>query len=796
MIRVLLFLLVCPLVFGAEEKGPVVSPAIVARPEEQVLRALEPGRFKLLFQPFRTDSAALSPDGKYLAYSVREGEKLSVVVVEIDRPEKIKTRIQVIDDTAATPMLNANQREKTPGRINWMRWVTANRLAVETNRVLALPPEHEDEKWRQAKGEFVAFDADGSNARQLISPKHVMEFTRIIIPREGGENNFSIVRDNNPKFTSRVGLASEPPLEQFFGPPPEPPDPREVDLDRPPPEDDPRPVYNPDKSTSNPRDLRVFDLDPARPAAVTLLAKGTGRVTGSHQVSFYSLDVNTGKTVPLAQDFVRTNQDSRIDRQGRTRLTLPNAWPASLPLQYTYLGAKGQSRPSSLGQTAKLPGFSLSPENYFGERAIPLGFDENPNLLYYASNLGRDTYGVYSFDFATGKRGGLILENATYDLIGPPTEGFPDEKILVFDRFQHRLAGIRYEQAFRTTAWIQPERRALQAHLERIFAGRSVDIIEWARDEKRFLVATQGPTDPGGFFIYETETNKVKEFVRRAPWIEPNHLHVTLGFSYAAADGARISGRVVVPQRPRIKPIPMVVLCPDFPWRRVQSEFQADVHALADMGFVVVELNGRGAWGLGLKQRQSITAGFDLVQVEDIADAIVNLGKAFSVNTGRVAVMGRGHGGFIALRALQSHPDKFRCAVALDATVDVGEWLADRKWSGDELQPHLTKAWLGDAARLKAAPLTSHPEAITKPVLMLSYPGVDGAPRNTVYIAARNFAGDVKRRGATVEFDDLRTDYITGLPAARSEVFERIQEFLNAHVYDYKVDVREMEVVK
>jgi pimeloyl-ACP methyl ester carboxylesterase len=158
--------------------------------------------------------------------------------------------------------------------------------------------------------------------------------------------------------------------------------------------------------------------------------------------------------------------------------------------------------------------------------------------------------------------------------------------------------------------------------------------------------------------------------------------------------------------------------------------------------------------------------------------------------------MGRGHGGFIALRALQTYPDKFRCAIALDAPVNLAGWLADQKWSDDDVLPQLTRAWLGDAARLAAAPLTNHPETLTRPVLMLNYPGLEGDPPRDSYVAAHSFATSVGRRGGAVEFGDLPTDYVRGLPAARAEVFDRIEAFLNTHVYDYKVKLREMEIIK
>jgi alpha-beta hydrolase superfamily lysophospholipase len=159
--------------------------------------------------------------------------------------------------------------------------------------------------------------------------------------------------------------------------------------------------------------------------------------------------------------------------------------------------------------------------------------------------------------------------------------------------------------------------------------------------------------------------------------------------------------------------------------------------------------------------------------------------------------MGRGHGGFIALRSLQDRPDLFRCAIALEPPIDLANWLADAKWTDrGALLPQLTRAWLGDEARLKAAPLVSAPEKITKPVQILSHPGRDGAPRLLPYLAARRFAAKVRAHGTTVAFEDLQTDYVQGLPWARAEVFDSIEEFLNLHIYDFNVKLHDFKVIR
>lgn len=777
----------------AAQTNPPAAPAV---PGEEVLRIPEPGRFKDLFRPFRSDHAALSPDGKYLAYSVRNGEKLSVIVIEIDHPEKYLAQVQVVDDETATPMMRMTQVEKTPARINWLGWTTPTRVVVETN--LVVPVTGPGEQWFTWRGAVLGFDADGGNAKVLLNPKNLDEFGE---NRGAGQPSVAERVANNAAPTGRpddqqrgrISNASQSVDEystQKAG---------AVDRELTAPS-----LPQPDERLAVPvldgaprlRTVRILDYDHARPGAVLLVATSAPQPNGTATLALYSLDGKTGKLKALSDEPVARNQDLLLDRQARIRIAVPNTRLAQFPHRYDYLGAKGTDRPKPLDEVAGVTGFSVSPENYFGVRAIPLGFDNDPNVLYYGANSGRDTYGIYSVNLATKQRGRLTLENPAFDLVGASAAGFPDRSALVFDRFQRQLVGVRYEGALGTTAWTRPELQEMQAGFEQSFPGLSVKITDWDQAGRRFIVTTEGPADPGAIFIYDQEKKRLLEFVRRAPWIDAARTNPTRPFAYTTKDGTRLSGLITAPRQPRLKPIPMVVVCPDLPWQRVRSEFQAEVQALADMGFVVVQLNGRGAWGLGLKQRQSLSAGYDQVQVADVVAAVAHLQTVFQVNARRVALLGRGHGGFIALRALQEHPETFRCAVALDAPVNLADWLAEQRWGSGEVQTALTFSSLGDGARLAAAPLTRNPAALTKPVLMLNYPGPRAGQRRQTFSAAAQFADKVRDQGGVVEFGELRTDYMNGLPVARAAVFDRIEEFLNLHIYDFSVKVHETKVIK
>jgi dipeptidyl aminopeptidase/acylaminoacyl peptidase len=751
----------------------------------------DPARFNQFFQPLRTNAAAISPDGKYVAFTQREDDKVFVITAEIDRPGQALGKVLVADNASSTGMLEAFQREDQPAQVRWMRWVSPTRVVVETNRATILP----GRGWSNISGAVLGFNFDGSDARVLVTPKDIAEVMPGDNSASTGPNRFSIRRDNR-EFEDRVHSVDRPMDRSTtggkFG------DETIIDSDplaqKPQVPDVVIPSVRPGVSALA---LQVLRVDPAKPGFFQMIATGAELDNGSHSIRLLSVDASNGQMTTLANDFVPNNRDFLLDQQGNLRVTLPNGIIPGFPHRYEYLGRRGEARRSTLGSVIapEVPdAFTVSPENYFDTRELPLGFDRNGDVLYFASNRNRDTFAVFSHNFADGKIGAVSFQNPNFDLIGAPFDAFPPDT-LVFDPHTGALAGIRFDSAMRTATWIAPELREAQATIERLLPGRAVDLVDWDRSAKRFVAFTQGPADAGAFYVYDREAGKVSEFARRAPWFDEKRVFATVPFAFRRTDGVVISGLVTVPTSPRLKPYPMVIVCPDQPWQRVRSDFRPEIQALTDMGFAVVQLNARGTWGQGKEHRAALRAGYDRAQVDDVVSAIDELEKRFLVNRDRVALFGRGHGGFIALRALQEHPERFRCAIAIDAPVNLERWVEERYWNDGSSFLQLVRGAFGTPADLAAAPLVKQPGRMVKPFLVLAYPGPENGPRRAQYLAAKSFIAAAQRT-TQATLRDLPSDYQRALPKAQAEAFAWIEEFLNLNIYSYRTGSSEMKQVE
>ena len=102
-------------------------------------------------------------------------------------------------------------------------------------------------------------------------------------------------------------------------------------------------------------------------------------------------------------------------------------------------------------------------------------------------------------------------------------------------------------------------------------------------------------------------------------------------------------------------------------WRGTTSLFDA---YLAQEGFVVLKVDGRGSAGRGTAYERRVHRNLGTLEVEDLGTAIRWLAKRPWVDATRVGVWGWSYGGYLAALALARAPTVFRAAVAVAPVTD------------------------------------------------------------------------------------------------------------------------------
>lgn len=573
-------------------------------------------RLETIQRPFRTDFATLSRDGRHLAYAVMESPYGRIDIVDLDR--RSHRQSITLGDLRGSRLLA-------------LEWTSPERLVVALE-----------------SGALVAVDLASDAPRLLLDPS-LFDYDA----------------------TDYAGANTIP-------------DAAGVDLPAGEIEVEERRI---------PRWPRLLHVAPSEEDIVIV----EGVAGDSRQNAFSEtvrLDVRTGRWKRI--DSVSIKPGTRIlhDRQGRPRLIedrsrLPLTWRVRLDPEKRWRAWQPLDRALA---PELVEGFQSRRETLLDGRSAPLAFDVDPDVLYFASNLGRATFGIYALDLASGRPTGFALEDPALDLARPrgdfpaPASGRSERLLraanaaahytdatmeppatpLVFDRATSRLVGVRIEDAKHGDRWLDPTLATLQTEVAALFPGRRVRLLDWDDARERVLVRVEAEDDPGRYFIHERTTGRYTEYLRRAPWLSPERRHPTSAFAFTTESGRSVRGRLTFPRQPIVSPAPVVCLFSDDPWQEGDPGYDRTSQTIAELGCTVIEVEHAVASGARRAANPAMRSAPDRIVVEDVMAALAWLGRSHAINPKRVAAIGTGYGGWLALRAAQLRPDAFRCVVSLN----------------------------------------------------------------------------------------------------------------------------------
>ncbi len=369
----------------------------------------------------------------------------------------------------------------------------------------------------------------------------------------------------------------------------------------------------------------------------------------------------------------------------------------------------------------------------------------------------------------------------------------------VFDWYRLKLVGEHVDAIHPATSWRDPELAKVQQELASKFPHRIVEILDWSETRARVLLRVTGGSDAGRVFVYQRPEDLVLAVLHRRPWLQAAKLNQTRFFEFDAPDGVHLSGYVTWPAQPRLNPPPLLVVFPSgFPGH-AQRAFDPEAQVFADLGFVVARLNHRCVAGVRNADLNVLRAGVDRVAVDDALKAIEWIARSNAdrvFDRKRVATLGHGFGGYLAVRALQLEPAAFRCGLAFDAPMDLRMWLRSeeaahggRKKNRSDIPVALIDHQAADWMKLS---VIDQADALTNPVFLLFEP-----KRNTAIDASGSeLRARLQGLGRPADFLELDPAFAAAPPETHAAVYRRAEEFLNLRLYDFAVKIGPTEEVR
>ncbi|MBL9189886.1 MAG: prolyl oligopeptidase family serine peptidase [Opitutaceae bacterium] len=699
-------------------------------------------RVEGLFRPPAGERSALSLDGKFMAYTQHAPGELLIIIMDLER-RVVTARISADEDR---PILHS--KEKRRARLRYLEWADDRRLVFAPEIEIIAPAV------RPRGLDLNDFDLfAGQAVFERVEPLDPMVIAPVMAVDADGRNPL-LLADAKTFQTLRAG-------------------------------------------TNRVRRVAPAILGFATADRTHLLLEIPGYVSGggSEPTQVHRVNVRTGKITEAHSE--PATGSLGYDLAGRPRLSREGDRRQG----FTFL-----MRAPDSGRWLKLPAppgagpdvnFSISAENYFGTRAIPLGFDADPEVMIYASNAGRDTFGIYGLNVKTRQRTALSLEHPERDLA--PLDPEEAARRLVHDRHRHTFAGVRVPGSRPLTIWVDAELAGVQRAVEAKFPSRSVELRDWDERRSRFLVHVTGGTEPGRSFQYQRDEDLMIELMRSARWLPAAELHTTEYFELPGPGGATLTGFLTHPRAPRINPPPLIVwFAPGLP-PQPHSEFDAQAQVLADMGFMVCRLNQRGVAGHGARHREALRRDPAGSPGADAIAAIDWIAARHRVDRKRVALLGEGLAGHFALRATQLHPEAFRCAVVFEPVINLWAWVQPPPDAAGPptLAQEVNRLFLeGAGAKLPQIAATAHADAWQAAVFVATRGDRHSATDQQIAAGVSQMKAQLRRRDVPCVAVEFHTDYVEGLPAARTRLYRELEEFFNLHLYHYDVKIGPTRVVR
>jgi len=406
--------------------------------------------------------------------------------------------------------------------------------------------------------------------------------------------------------------------------------------------------------------------------------------------------------------------------------------------------------------------------NNFKNRVQPIAFTGEKNYFYALSNVNRDKTALVEIDAENGKELKVVFACDKADI----------ERV-DYSKNKHRFEQVTWQAA-------KPERHFLNKDIENIYtslnhqlSGSEIQIVGRDTTEDKFIIKSYTDRNPGTYYLYERDNDKLTRLGDINTSINPNELCAMQPISFSARDGLTINGYLVLPKDKTATNLPVVVLPHDGPWRRDNWEYSDDAQFLANRGYAVFLVNFRGSTGYG---KAFFSAGFKEEggkMQDDITDGVKWLISKKIANPKKIALFGGGFGGFSALYGISFHPELYNCAIMQYGVINFFTYIKDVP---PYLKPRLQMMYemIGnpetEAEQLRAMSPVFHTDKIKAPLLIFQ-----GAKDETANISELNqFVRELKKQNVPVTYYLKQNERkVFRNEHNRLEMYAAIEEFLD-----------------
>jgi dipeptidyl aminopeptidase/acylaminoacyl peptidase len=483
----------------------------------------------------------------------------------------------------------------------------------------------------------------------------------------------------------------------------------------------------------------------------TILVQGDYDIANTPAV--YELNLNTFRKKKVQR--ARSKVTSWIaDRQGNVRIAMKMDED-----QFEYiLYIEDRAKRKTL--------FSFSA--FSKESVSILGFDKNPNIIYYtALKDGRDA--LYKMDLTTNKNE-LLFSDENYDFDGS----------IFYSSLTNNVAGFTHSQLEDGVRYWDEDLNKLHTSLRSVLPSEKfdLDIIDTSHDQRQYVIYLTGDDSAGTYMLGNRDSGELVVFANAYPDIDSTVYTDKKHISYKARDGLIIEGYLSLPVGYKAgDKLPTIVFPHGGPMARDYAGFDYWTALLTYNGYAVLQPNFRGSSGYGHDFMMASVQGFGKEMQDDLQDAALWLVDEGIADKDKICIGGASYGGYAALMAVVKHPETFKCAASFAGVTDL-EYIVSkaRYFTNKEI---VRKQFGTDDDELEKYSPVNFAKQINRPVLLLH-----GSDDNIVSVYhSREMEDELSDEGKDVTYIELEDgDHYLSHQPYRIKTLQAFLEFFDKHL--------------
>ena len=297
----------------------------------------------------------------------------------------------------------------------------------------------------------------------------------------------------------------------------------------------------------------------------------------------------------------------------------------------------------------------------------PFGYDRN--ILYVSSDIDRKVAALYEYNLKTRKLGRMLFACKTNDVT----------RLILSDYIQ-KPVGVYYETDKRQSYWFHKEKQMIQQFLDEKFPELINLIINTNDDHSRLIIASYSDRHPVIYSLLSIKEGALDfEILADNRVIEPTLLSEVKPIQFEARDGITLHGYLTLPNKKKLKNLPLIVHPHGGPWVRDSWGFDPEVQFLASRGFAILQVNFRSSSGYG---REFLHAGdkrWGTTMQTDLIDGINWLVDQGIADRNRIGIYGSSYGGYATMAQMVFYPELYQFGITAFGPIDLVSLINWRK---------------------------------------------------------------------------------------------------------------------